>query len=77
MGRPEREREREREIRLILSVGKPHESNKWHMIMGTSFLHVIINMDSLHFNPRRWQYSKLVNSAVCLVFLRLIASQTF
>lgn len=35
-------RKDEGEIRLILSVGKPHESNKWHIIMGTSFHGVII-----------------------------------
>lgn len=43
MGQPQTERERdESEIRLILSVGKPHERNKWYIIMGTSFLGVII-----------------------------------
>lgn len=41
MGQPQTGRD-ERPIRLVLSVGKPHESSQWHIIMGTPFLGIII-----------------------------------
>lgn len=41
MGQPQTERH-ERPIRLLLSVGTPHESWERYIIMGTPFLGIII-----------------------------------
>lgn len=71
MGQPQTEPD-ERPIRFVLSVGKPHESSEWYIIMGTPFLGIIIIFaiwNCWSSAPGQQRHSKLVNSAVCLVIL--------